>query len=97
MWRSQRGREHLGRTQFERHDNLYGVHALLGGISAQRGGEGHLLTKLSPNRFFEKVKIKQKSPHMRAKQAEQRGKKQNSIRKISPFLSPIWRRVKEVT
>ena len=31
---------------------------------------------------------------MRAKQAEQRGKKQNSIRKISPFLSPIWRRVK---
>ena len=34
---------------------------------------------------------------MRAKQAEQRGKKQNSIRKISPFLSPIWGKVKEAT
>ncbi len=57
--------------------------------------EGSLLTKVSPNLFFEKAKIKQKSPRMRAKQAEKRGKKQNSIRKVSPFLSPIWGRVKE--
>ena len=32
---------------------------------------------------------------MRAKQAEKRSKKQNSVRKVSPFLSPIWGRVKE--
>ena len=43
--------------------------------------KGSLLTKISPNQFFEKAKVKQKSPHMRAKQAENRGKKQNSIRK----------------
>ena len=57
--------------------------------------EGSLLTKVSPNLFFEKAKIKQKSPHMRAKQAEKRGEKQNSIRKVSPFLSPIWGRGKQ--
>ena len=33
---------------------------------------------------------------MRAKQAEKRGEKQNSIRKVSPFLSPIWGRRKQV-
>ena len=32
---------------------------------------------------------------MRAKQAEKRSKKQNSIRKVSPNISPIWGRVKE--
>ena len=97
MWRTERSREYLGGTQFERHDHLHCVHTLLGGISAQRGREGSLLTKVSPNLFFEKAKIKQKSPRMRAKQAEKRGKKQNSIRKVSPFLSPIWGRVKEAT
>ena len=87
----------MGGAFFERHDHVNGVHALLGGISAQRGREGSLLTKVSPNLFFEKAKIKQKSPLMRAKQAEKRGEKQNSIRKVSPFLSPIWGRVKEAT
>ena len=32
---------------------------------------------------------------MRAKQAKKRSKKQNSIRKVSPFLSPIWGRGKQ--
>ena len=97
MRRTKRSREHLGGTQFERHDYLHGVHALLGGISAQRSRKGSLLTKVSPSQFFEKAKIKQKSPLLRAKQAEKRGKKQNSVRKVSPFLSPIWGRVKEAT
>ena len=94
--RCKRGREHLGGAQFERYYHIHGAHALFGGISAQRSRKGSLLTKVSPNLFFEKAKIKQKSPLMRAEQAEKRGEKQNSIRNVSPFLSPIWGRGKQV-
>ena len=67
-----------GGAQFERHDHLHGVHALLGGISAQRGGEGRLLTKLSPIHIFEEAKHNKKA----------RFRGQNRQKTATPFK--IW-------
>ena len=52
----------MGGTQFERHDHVDGIYALFGRISAQRSRKSNLLTKVSPNQFFEKDKEKTKTP-----------------------------------